>query len=228
MRPTEAQGAFDSVVSSPAIPGKNVVITIDARIQYVAEQSLARAVEHTHATRGAVVVMDPKNGHILAMASFPGFDPNDIPEDPELRKNRAIGSSYEPGSAFKVVTYSAVFEHTNWSPLTPINCGGGSLAVFGHTFHDTHSFSVIPLEDAFAHSSNVGAIVAAKQAGEDALHDMISRFKFGEKTGIPLAGEEPGYVRPFDKMAQDHPRLGSDRATAVARPRRCNWRKPPR
>jgi cell division protein FtsI (penicillin-binding protein 3) len=199
VRPTEGGGGFGSTVSHAAIPGKNIVITIDARIQYVAEQSLARAVERTHAGRGAVVVMDPKNGHILAMASYPGFDPNDVPEDPELRKNRAIGSSYEPGSAFKVVTYSAVFEHTNWSPMTPINCGGGSLALFGHTFHDTHSYSVIPLEDAFAHSSNVGAIVAAKQAGEDALHDMISRFQFGEKTGIPLAGEESGYVRPFDK-----------------------------
>jgi cell division protein FtsI (penicillin-binding protein 3) len=194
VRPTEAQGAFDSVISSPAIPGKNVVITIDARIQYAAEQSLARAIVRTGAPRGAVVVMDPKNGHILAMVSYPAFDPNDVPKDPELRKNHAISSTYEPGSAFKIATYSTVFEHTKWTPETPINCNGGSLALPGHTFSDTHKYWILSLEDAFAHSSNVAAIIVGMQTGEVALHDMITRFHFGVKTGIPLAGEEPGYV----------------------------------
>jgi cell division protein FtsI (penicillin-binding protein 3) len=198
VRPTEAQGAFDSVVSSPAIPGKNIVITIDARIQYQAELALARAIEATKAPRGAVVVMDPKNGHILAMASYPWFDPNDVPMDPELRVNQAIGSSYEPGSAFKVVTYSSVFENTHWTPDTPINCNGGTLALAGHTFRDTHVFFTLPIEDAFAHSSNVAAIVAATQIGEEHLHDTITRFGFGSKTGIPLPGEEPGYVKSLD------------------------------
>ena len=199
VRPTEAQGAFDSIVASPAIAGKNIVITIDARIQFAAEQALARAIERTKAPKGAVVVMDPKTGHILAMASYPAFDPNDVPEDAELRKNHAIGSSYEPGSAFKVVTYSGVFEHTNLSPSTPLNCGGGSMSISGHTFRDTHAFSVLAVEDAFSQSSNVATIVAARQVGEGPLYDTITRFRFGSKTGIPLPGEESGYVQKLER-----------------------------
>ena len=195
VRPTQAQGSFDTMVSRVAIPGKNIVITIDARIQYAAEQALARAIERTKAPKGAVVVMDPKTGHILAMASYPAFDPNDVPEDADRRKNQAIAASYEPGSAFKVITYSSVFENTRWSPKTLVNCGNGSMAISGHTFRDTHSFSALPLEDAFAQSSNVATIVAAKQVGDEALYEMISRFRFGVKTGIPLPGEEAGYVR---------------------------------
>ena len=198
VRPNETQSAFGSIIARAAIPGKNVTITIDARIQFAAEQALARAIERTKAPRGAVVVMDPKTGHILAMASYPTFDPNDIPDDAELRKNHAIGSSYEPGSAFKVITYSNVFEHTNLSPETPINCAGGSMAISGHTFRDTHAHSVLAVQDAFAQSSNVATIVAARQAGEEPMHDMITKFRFGAKTGIPLPGEEPGYVQKLE------------------------------
>ena len=195
VRPSEAQGAFDSVVGAAAIPGKDIVLSIDARIQFVAEQSLARAIERTRAPKGAVVVMDPKNGHILAMASYPAFDPNDIPEDGERRKNNAIGASYEPGSAFKVITYSSLFENTKWTTETPINCNGGVMTLFGHTFKDTHPHYVLPAIDAFAASSNVGAIVAGLQVGEEPMYGMMKRFRFGDKTGVPLPGEESGYVR---------------------------------
>ena len=199
VRPNESQGAFGSVVSLAAVAGKNVVITIDARIQFAAERALAKAILNTRAPKGAIVVMDPKNGHILAMASYPTFDPNEIPKDAELRKNHAIASSYEPGSAFKVITYSNVFENTKLSPLTPINCTGGSMSISGHTFRDTHAHSVLALEDAFAQSSNVGAIVAGRQTSEEQMHGMIMKFRFGSKTGVPLPGEEPGYVQKLEK-----------------------------
>ncbi len=199
VRPSQSQGAFDSVVSSAAIPGKNVTITIDARIQYAAEQSLARAIKRTGAPKGAVVVMDPKTGHILAMASYPVFDPNDVPDNADLRKNHAIASSYEPGSAFKVVSYSNVFENTRMGPGTPINCTGGSQVIGGHTFKDTHAHGVLSLEDAFAQSSNVGAIAAARQTSEQKLFTMITRFGFGAKTGISLPGEESGYVQKSER-----------------------------
>ena len=199
VRSSETQGAFGSVVASPAIPGKNVIITIDARIQYVAEKALAASIARTGAPRGAVVVMDPKNGHILAMASYPTFDPNDIPENDELRKNNAIASSYEPGSAFKMITYSNVLDNTHLSPMTPVNCNGGSMVISGHTFRDTHPHYVLALQDAFAQSSNVGAIVAARSGSEEQMHQMIRKFRFGSRTGIPLPGEEPGYVQKLEK-----------------------------
>ena len=201
VRPTQGQGAFDSVVAKSAIPGKNIVVTIDVRIQFAAEQALARAIERTKAPKGAIVVMDPKSGHILAMASYPAFDPNEVPEDADLRKNHAIASSYEPGSAFKIVTYSNVFENSTMSPATGINCAGGSMAISGHTFKDTHSHSYLALQDAFAQSSNVATIVAARQVTEEPMqpmHDMITRFGFGSKTGIPLPGEEPGFVKDLN------------------------------
>ena len=199
VRPSETQGAFGSVVASAAIPGKNVTITIDARIQYITEKALKSAVLRTKAPRGAAVVLDPKNGHILAMASYPTFDPNDVPEEAELRKNLAIASSYEPGSAFKVITYSNAFENNHLSRYTPINCSGGSLAISGHTFKDTHSHSVLAAEDAFAQSSNVGAIVVGRQSTEEQMHEMIRRFRFGSRTEIPLPGEESGYVQKLEK-----------------------------
>ena len=199
VRPSQSQGAFDSIVSSAAIPGKNITITIDARIQYAAEQALLRGIKRTGAPKGAVVVMDPKTGHILAMASYPTFDLNDIPDNADLRKNHAIASSYEPGSAFKVVTYSNVFENTKMLAGSPVNCAGGTLAISGHTFKDTHPHYVMSLQDAFAQSSNVGAIVAARQAGEEPMYDMITKFRFGAKTGIPLPGEEPGYVQKLER-----------------------------
>ena len=199
VRPSETPSAFGSVVASPAIPGKNVTITIDSRIQYVAEQALARAIERTKAPRGAAVVMDPKTGHILAMASYPTFDPNDVPENDELRKNNAIASSYEPGSAFKVITYSNVFDNLHLSPMTPVNCNGGQMVMFGHTFKDTHAHSVMSLQDAFAQSSNVGAILAARNGTEEQMHGMIRKFGFGSRTGVPLPGEEPGYVQELEK-----------------------------
>lgn len=199
VRPSETQSAFGSVTATPAVPGKNFTITIDARIQFAAERALAKAIQNTHAPKGAIVVMDPKTGYILAMASYPTFDPNDIPDNAELRKNHAIGSSYEPGSAFKVITYSNVFENTHLTVNTPINCAGGSMVISGHTFKDTHSHSVLTLEDAFAQSSNVGAIVVGRQTTEEQSFGMIKKFRFGAKTGVPLPGEEPGYVQKLEK-----------------------------
>lgn len=197
-RPFQGVGAFEAIVAQEAVPGKNITISIDSRIQYAAEVSLARAAERTGAPTGAVVVMDPRTGSILAMASYPSFNPNEVPEDRNRWMNRAISAPYEPGSVYKTITFSSAFEFTNLQPADVINCGNGSISLYGHTIRDTHSYPALAAEDVYAHSSNVGTINISRTVGEQNLYEMIRRFEFGQKTGIPLPGEEPGRVQALD------------------------------
>jgi cell division protein FtsI (penicillin-binding protein 3) len=182
----------------PAKPGTSLTLTIDERIQFVAEREIAAAVRAHNAASGSVVVMRPDSGDILAMASYPTFDPN-VPaergEDPKPRMNHAFSVPFEPGSVFKVVTYSAGFETTNLRPESPINCNGGKIKLGIRTIHDSHAgIWVVPAATAFAKSSNIGAIQVGFKVGQVNMHDYMLRFGFGKRTGVPLPGESPGKV----------------------------------
>jgi cell division protein FtsI (penicillin-binding protein 3) len=162
------------------------------------ERQLDRAIASSHARTGSIVAINPYNGDILAMANYPRYDPNVPPsrdQDAAARSNLAISTPFEPGSVFKVVTLTAAFETTNLTPDTLINCGNGSINLFGRVIHDTHRYAVLSAADVLAKSSNIGAIQIALKTGERSLYKYQRLFGFGQKTGIELAGESGGNLR---------------------------------
>ncbi len=190
--------AFGEVIDNEAEAGKDITLTIDEQIQYVAERELERAAKENHAGTGTVVAMDPRTGNVLAMASYPSFDPNEPPTseaDLQSRGNLCVSTPFEPGSVFKVFTLSAALETTNLTPDTPINCGGGSINLFGRIIHDHNRYGYLSFADVLAKSSNIGAIQIGLRVGDERLHEYLLRFGFSHSTGIGLPGESAGVIR---------------------------------
>jgi cell division protein FtsI (penicillin-binding protein 3) len=181
--------------------GANVSLTIDERIQFVAERDLKDAVQKNNAKTGTVVVMNPRNGEVLAMASYPTFDPNKLPGPGEsrfARLNRAVAAPFEPGSVFKVVTLTAALETTNLRPESIMPCG--TINMFHRVIHEAHGFyGPMSMADILAHSSNVGAIQIGMKVGKEKLYDYIRRFGFGQKTGAGLPAESGGMLRKLER-----------------------------
>jgi cell division protein FtsI (penicillin-binding protein 3) len=201
---TDAKGrGIDSHLETESQPGADLTLSIDERIQLPAQDAIARAVQESHAESGSVVVMDPYHGDILAIASYPPFDPNQPPgrhENPTARFNHAVSVPFEPGSVFKVITLSAALETTNLKPSTLINCGNGTFTMAGRTVHEAHhGYGTMPMEMVLAKSSNIGAIQIGLKVGSAKLYEYVRRFGLGARTGIPLPAESPGMVRKLAK-----------------------------
>ena len=191
--------AFESYEVQPH-PGQTVVLTIDQTIQYRTEQALGAAVERAHAKSGTAIVMDPQTGEILALANAPSFDPNQPPKgSTEDRVNGALQTTYEPGSTFKVVAYSAAIEKGLVRPQDKIDCQMGQITVAGRLIHDHHPFGVLTIADALAQSSNVGAIKLGLLVGNASMYEYIRRLGFGTRTGIDLTGESPGILHTLNR-----------------------------
>ncbi|MBI2822305.1 MAG: transpeptidase family protein [Acidobacteria bacterium] len=178
--------------------GNLVVLNLDKNIQYIAEQQLAAAVEKFHAAGGAAIVLRSGTGEVLAMASYPSFNPNRYGSaPPESRRNRAILDTYEPGSTFKLVTASAALQEKLVHPEERINCAVGSVSLGGKVFREAHnSYGVLTFNEILAKSSNVGSIKLGLRLGEDRFYHYIRKFRFGEPTRIDLPGEQSGLLRP--------------------------------
>ena len=188
-----------------AIDGNDVVLTIDSVIQFIAEESLRKAVEEFRGVAGSVIVMDPRDGAILAMASVPTFDPNRFRDFPAAAwRNRNVQDMYEPGSTFKIVTASAGLEESVVTPSQFIDCGDGFIRIGNTEIHEHghNRYGVITFEDVMVHSSNVGAIRVGLSLGPNRFYDYIRRFGFGERTGIDLPGEANGLLRRTDRWSQ--------------------------
>ncbi|MBZ5543195.1 MAG: transpeptidase family protein [Acidobacteriia bacterium] len=178
-------------------PGKNVVLTLDENIQYIAEKALADAAAKWRMASGTVVVQSPQTGEILAMASYPTFDPNEFGRSaPESRINRAISWVFEPGSTFKLVAVSAALEEHLTTPQEVINCQNGSIMLSGHVIHDDHAYGDLTVSQVVARSSDVGAIKLGLRLGEDRFYRYIRAFGFGSPTGLDLPGAERGLLQP--------------------------------
>jgi cell division protein FtsI (penicillin-binding protein 3) len=179
--------------------GANVVLTLDEKIQYIAERELAAAINKTHSLAGTVVVMNPNNGELLAVANWPTFDPNaasaGIPA--ESRMNRAVSALYEPGSTFKLITLAAAFDQGITNPDEVFDCENGATYVAGHKIHDHKRFGMLTVADILALSSDVGAIKIAERLGAPKFYDYIHAFGFGTPTGVDLPGESRGLLRPL-------------------------------
>jgi len=187
---------------SEPVPGENLVLTLDANIQYMAEQALDRNMERTHAENGTVVVQDPHTGQILALAIRPTFNPNDFRHATgDLRRDHAVSDVYEPGSTFKLVTYSAALEEKVATPDGMVDCGGGQINVAGRIVHDApgEHFGNITVAKALAESSDVAAIRLAQRMGPAAFYKYIRAFGFGDRSGIELPGETRGLLKPVHR-----------------------------
>jgi cell division protein FtsI (penicillin-binding protein 3) len=186
-----------SVVDEPQ-PGENLVLSIDANIQYMAEKALDAQMLKMKAAHGTVVVQDPHTGQILALAVSPRFNPNDSKHmDAEVLQNLAVSDVYEPGSTFKLVTYSAALDSAGVQPTDIVDCQGGAMTMYGRTLHDDKSdhFGRVTVQFALEHSSDVGAAKMALKVGPEKFYQYMKGFGFGERSGIELPSETRGLLR---------------------------------
>ncbi|QHS51828.1 penicillin-binding protein [Edaphobacter sp. 12200R-103] len=183
---------------SQPLPGENLVLSIDANIQYMAERALDAQMEKMKAAHGTVVVQDPHTGQILALAISPRFNPNDRHHiDSSVLQNLAVSDVYEPGSTFKLVTYAAALDAAGVQPTDIVDCQFGAMTMFGRTLHDDHSdrFGKVTVQYALEHSSDVGAAKMALKLGNQKFYDYMRAFGFGERSGIELPSETRGLLR---------------------------------
>ncbi len=173
--------------------GGRVELTIDEGLQLATERALSAAVAGSRALSGMAVVIDPHTGEILAMASWPTFNPNAI-RPGEVLRNRAVTDTFEPGSTVKTFTLAGALEAGKLRPSDPIDCGNGSLAVGAHVIHDHRAFGWVGPSKVLAASSNVGAARIGARLGRSGLHAALSAFGFGERSGAGFPGEHRGQL----------------------------------
>ena len=184
-------------------PGDNVVLTIDEKIQYIAEHELEQALKDTQAIAGTVIVENPRTGEILALVNRPTFNPNVKKEiRNEALKNRAVSDVYEPGSTFKLVTISGALEEKLTRPQEIFDCQMGSIVINGMRIRDSKPHGLLTVADVLAESSDVGSIKIALRLGEDRFYNYIRAFGFGQQTGIELPGETRGLTKPVSRWSK--------------------------
>jgi cell division protein FtsI (penicillin-binding protein 3) len=181
-------------------PGQNLQLTIDENIQFMAETALDHVMQKERADNGTIVVQDVHTGQILALAMRPTFNPNDFRHTtPALLKDHAVSDVYEPGSVFKLVTYSSALDSNVARPDDMIDCQGGQITLAGRVIHDDKSdrgMGVVTVATALARSSDVAAVKLALKVGQDRFYQYVRDFGFGARTGMELPGETRGLLRP--------------------------------
>ena len=190
----------------PPTEGASVTLAIDAALQYMAEGELERAVKEHGAVSGTLIIMDVKEGDILAMASKPDFDPNRYSEFPASNwDERAVLNSYEPGSTFKLITAAAALEDGRVTVGERIYCPdrmdiGRTVIRNSHTLKPEEKSA--DLSEILQRSINTGAALVAMKVGEERFYSYIRLFGFGERTRIGIPGETPGIVRNFKNWSK--------------------------
>jgi cell division protein FtsI (penicillin-binding protein 3) len=174
----------------------SVVLTLDEKIQYIAEKELSAAIAETHAIAGTILIENPGNGELLAVANWPRFNPNTAKDTPpEMMMDRAVSALYEPGSTFKIITLAAALQEGITRPDEVVDCQNGAIYIAGHRIRDHKPFGLLPVSQVLAQSSDVGAIKIALRLGAPKFYDYIRAFGFGAPTGIDLPGESKGILR---------------------------------
>ncbi|MDA1183913.1 MAG: penicillin-binding protein [Acidobacteria bacterium] len=198
---TDARRRAFSRVERPPTTGATLELTIDEYLQHVAERELRAGVEENVAAGGTAVVMDPRTGEILALASWPTFNPNAYRDaQPESQRNRATQDIYEPGSTFKIVTASAALEENVVEPNAPIDVSAGEIRFGRRVINDDHRSGILSFTDVIVHSSNVGAIKVGLQVGRERLGRYVERFGFGARSSRDFPGESGGIVWDPSKL----------------------------
>jgi cell division protein FtsI (penicillin-binding protein 3) len=195
--------ALEVVSERPAKEGKNVYLTLDHRIQANAEAVLRATVAKWGAKAASAVVLDPRNGAVLALAVAPGFDANRFGETaPSVTRNRAVTDTYEPGSTFKLIPVAGVLSDGLVSPGTAFTLAP-SIKVADRVIKESHPRATerLTVAQILAQSSNVGTITLARMLGERRTAEWIERFGFGRPTGVGFPGESPGIVLPVEQWS---------------------------
>jgi cell division protein FtsI (penicillin-binding protein 3) len=189
---------YDSTDRAPET-GTSVILTLDEKIQYIAEKELAQAIQDTQAKAGTVIVENPNSGELLAVANWPTFNPNAAKDsDPESRVDRAASALYEPGSVFKIVTLSAAIDQGIVKPDDVIDCQNGAIYIVGHRIRDHKPYGLLTVSQILAYSSDVGAIKVGLRLGAPKFYDYIRAYGFGQPTGVDLPGEGRGMLRRIE------------------------------
>ena len=178
---------------NPVQPGGNLRISLDARIQYLASRHLHKAVQSYQAVSGSLVVLDTRNGEILAMVNAPNFNPNNrATMDSEKFRNRAITDVFEPGSTIKPFTVAMAMENNLVTPETIIDTSPGFLKLNQTVINDERDYGKLLVGDVIRKSSNVGAATIALKTSPGKLFRTYQNLGFGESSGLPLNGEQTG------------------------------------
>ncbi len=194
-RGREVTGA--PVVLKAPVAGRGVVLTIDATLQYIAEKEIDAVWRRTRSKAVMAVVMDPRTGEILALAIRPTFNPNSFQSfTDEERRNRAVTDPFEPGSTFKVFLAAAALEEGVARPTDRFYAENGAITIANATIHDWKKYGWLSFAEVLQHSSNVGSIKVGLALGRERYYKYISGFGFGALSGVGLAGESRGQLRP--------------------------------
>lgn len=203
-----ARDARGQIIYTHGLPEKDIPrgyslgLTLDKRIQYIAEKELQKTVHDFDAKGGTVVVMEPATGEILAMAVFPSFNPNTFTSyQPAAWRNRVVTDAFEPGSIFKIFLAAASLEEGLVQPDDRFYCENGKYRIQNHTIHDLQKFGWLSLAEIIRFSSNIGAVKVGEKLGASRFHRYIKAFGFGAPTGIGLPGESSGLVRPPEEWS---------------------------
>ena len=188
--------------------GKPVVLTIDAQLQFLAYEELCQTVQEYGAKSGAVIIMNPDNGQILAMASCPIFDPNAAQINLDLTKNQPITECYEFGSVMKTFTALGALEEGLVTNDEPIDCQGKVCFLHGLRIENWKSTGVVPFIEVMKNSSNIGLAKVALRLGHK-LHDHLGRVGFGKSTGLAFPGERSGFLNKPSKWSKFSPMVMS-------------------
>ena len=211
----------DPVAATKPVKGKDVTLTIDAAVQHVCEKALMKAIDKFKAHRGAVIVMNPRNGEILAYAVYPYFDPNNFKSATSFQiKNWTLTDIFPPGSTFKTITVASAMELDKINRYTKINDTGkikvGWWTIKNYDYARHPNPGMIDLVYLFEHSSNVASVLVAQMMSKYEYYDMLKKFGFGEKTGIDLPGESVGLLKPPSRWdTSDHASMGYGYGSSV-------------
>ena len=211
----------DPVAATKPVKGKDVTLTIDAAVQHICEKELMKAIQKFNAQRGAVIVMNPRNGEILAYAVYPYFDPNNFKQATSFQiKNWTLTDVFPPGSTFKTITVASAIELGKINRYSKINDTGkikvGWWTIKNYDYARHPNPGMIDLVYLFEHSSNVASVVIAQMMGKQEYYDMLKKFGFGSKTGIDLPAESVGLLKNPNKWdASDHATMGYGYGSSV-------------
>ena len=185
------------------LPGADVRLTLDANVQDRAEEVLAEVGEEWKPKGATAIVMDPRDGAVIALANWPQVNANALGDAPDYaRQNRAIGATYEPGSTFKAFTVAAALEDGEVTPDTRFNVPP-TITVADREIGEAHDagYRTLTTREILSQSSNVGSVMIGQRLGAERFDSWIRRFGFGSPTGIDLPGEEQGILLDLDKYS---------------------------
>jgi len=199
------------------VDGVGMRLTLDARIQEIAEHALERGVRRTASRQGVAIVVEPVTGDILAMANYPFFDPNTRERNKsENWKNHAVAKIFEPGSTFKVITAAALLEEKRMAPADTVDAENGTYKIAGVVINDTHPLRRISFSEALAHSSNIAFAKIVMRLKPSEFYKYIRSFGFGMKTGTSLPSEESGWLKSVGEWSsRSQPTLAFGHEIAV-------------